>query len=437
VPETTYDFFPYAGLHRQVVLVALPATHVEDVAVDTTLEGSDGVVKVTATAANGFTGVGTARLGDVDTPLAFEGGVAVATIRVPAVRAWGPRDPHLYRLTVSLAETPKGSKTARTIDSYSLEIGVRTIAVKGDRLLLNGEPVQLTGFGKHEDFAVSGRGFNLPVVVRDYELMRWVGANSYRTSHYPYSEEAMQLADRLGVLVIDEIPAVSMNFLDGADLLAKRYAQCTKAIGELVARDRNHPSVIMWSIANEPMAGNPLGGGGNAEATKAGTTFFRDLCAETKRLDATRPVTLVGVMGGPAEWLATVDVVSINRYFGWYAMGARLEQAIPMLEKELDGLHQSLGKPIIVTEFGADTVAGAHSQPDEMWSEEYQVEFLKRYLDAAATRPFVVGMHVWNFADFKTGQGIIRMAGMNLKGVFTRDRRPKMAAHFLRSRWVK
>jgi beta-glucuronidase len=72
-----------------------------------------------------------------------------------------------------------------------------------------------------------------------------------------------------------------------------------------------------------------------------------------------------------------------------------------------------------------------------MWSEEYQVEFLRRYLDVAASRPFVAGMHVWNFADFKTGQGIIRMGGMNLKGVFTRDRRPKMAAHFLRSRWVR
>ena len=72
-----------------------------------------------------------------------------------------------------------------------------------------------------------------------------------------------------------------------------------------------------------------------------------------------------------------------------------------------------------------------------MWSEEYQVEFLRRYLDAAASRPYMAGMHVWNFADFKTGQGIIRMSGLNLKGVFTRDRRPKMAAHFLRSRWVK
>ena len=158
---------------------------------------------------------------------------------------------------------------------------------------------------------------------------------------------------------------------------------------------------------------------------------------EARRLDATRPVTLVGVMGGPPEWLGLFDLIAINRYYGWYALGGRLDQAAQGLEKELDALHASFGKPILITEFGADTVAGAHSQPEEMWTEEYQVEFLRTYLDVAARKPFVAGLHVWNFADFKTGQGIIRMGGMNLKGVFTRDRRPKMAAHFLRSRWVR
>jgi beta-glucuronidase len=157
--------------------------------------------------------------------------------------------------------------------------------------------------------------------------------------------------------------------------------------------------------------------------------------AQTRQLDATRPITMVGVMNGPTEWLGIFDVVSLNRYYGWYALGGRLDQAAQVLERELDALHKSFGKPIIITEFGTDTVAGAHSQPDEMWSEEYQVEFLRRYLDVAAKKPYMAGLHVWNFADFKTGQGIIRMAGMNLKGVFTRDRRPKMAAHFLRSRW--
>lgn len=186
------------------------------------------------------------------------------------------------------------------------------------------------------------------------------------------------------------------------------------------------------------MAGNPFSPGGPPpKAVEAGRVFFTRMYEEARRLDGTRPVTLVGIMGGPAEWLGLFDVIGINRYYGWYSLGGRLDQASQGLEKELDALHASFGKPILITEFGADTVAGAHSQPEEMWTEEYQVEFLRAYLDVAARKPFVAGLHVWNFADFKTGQGIIRMGGMNLKGVFTRDRRPKMAAHFLRSRWVR
>jgi beta-glucuronidase len=148
-------------------------------------------------------------------------------------------------------------------------------------------------------------------------------------------------------------------------------------------------------------------------------------------------VTLVGVQGGVRDWHGLFDVVCVNRYYGWYSQSGQLDRGAEALARELDELHQAFGKPLIVTEFGADTIAGTHNQPPEMWTEEYQVEFLRGFLEVAAQRPFVAGMHVWNFADFKTGQGTMRAAGMNFKGVFTRDRRPKMAAHFLRSRWFQ
>jgi beta-glucuronidase len=274
--------------------------------------------------------------------------------------------------------------------------------------------------------------------IRDYELLKWVGANSYRTSHYPYAEEAMMLADRLGVLVINEIPAVGLNFEDGPELTAKRLAQCQQQIRELIARDKNHPSTIMWSVANEPIGGPLLGKGQwKPEIVEAGTQFFRQLYDETNRLDGTRPVTLVGVQGGTREWLRIFDVVSINRYYGWYTHAGQLDAAREALGRELDEIHEALGKPIIIAEFGADTLPGVHNTPPEMWTEEYQVEFLRAFLEVAAERPFVAGMHVWAFADFKTGQGTMRAGAMNFKGVFTRDRRPKMAAHFLRNRWAK
>ena len=106
------------------------------------------------------------------------------------------------------------------------------------------------------------------------------------------------------------------------------------------------------------------------------------------------------------------------------------------LSKELDHIHSVIEKPIIISEFGADTVAGLHAVSDELYSEEYQVDLLKAYLDLANSRDYLVGMHVWNLADFRTSHSMMRIGGLNRKGVFTRDRTPKMGAHFLRSRWT-
>ena len=434
-PRTTFDFFPYSGLHRAVVLYSAAPVHVEDVTVRTSFEGEDGIVKVKVAQSGRGAGKGRLRLRvadkDVEAPLTFTGRDAEATLRVPKVRAWSPADPYLYALTVSLTD-PKGAET----DRYRLDVGVRTIEVVGSELRLNGKRVFLKGFGRHEDFAISGRGQNEPVMVRDNTLLKWIGANSYRTSHYPYSEEEMRLADREGFLVIDEIPAVSLHFNDGEENVRARLEQCRRDIRDLVARDKNHPAVVIWSVSNEAMPGGQLNtSGGAPKADPVGTDFLRNLIDLAHELDTTRPATLVAVMGAPLEWMALGDVVSLNRYWGWYAQPADLVAARAMLEKELDGVHAAIPKPVIMTEFGADTLPGNHSIDELMWSEEFQVAFLRTYLDVVASRDYVAGMHVWNLADFRTSQGIIRPATMNHKGVFTRDREPKMAAHFLRERW--
>ena len=439
-PSTSFDFFPYGGLHRPVILWAAPRTRIEDVTVTTEIAGEQGIVKV-AVHARGAQ-VGQARLSgegvDLKARLIFAdgaaGATAAATLSVPKARLWGPDDPYLYQLEVTLGDA------GQTLDRYTLEIGIRTIGVQGDKLLLNGKPILLKGFGKHEDFPVHGRGLNMPLIVKDNSLFQWLGANSYRTSHYPYSEEAMLHADRAGILIIDETPAVGMSFGDGPENIRIRLEGCKKAQQELIARDKNHPSVIMWSVSNEPMPGNMMAalmGGRGPVDHSAGIAFFTELFAWTRALDPTRPATLTAVMGGPVEWMQLCDVACINRYWGWYTHTGQLDEGTAALAQELDALHASLGKPMIVTEFGAEAFAGWHSDPPEAWTEEYQAEMLRCYLDVAAARPFMVGMHIWNFADFKTGQSTFRPRAMNQKGVFTRDRQPKMAAHLLRERWNK
>lgn len=434
-PSANFDFFPFAGLNRAVWVFSVPAgASIRDVTLKTSFSGATGQVEVavekTGKATTGkvtVSGNGGSFSGD----LKFSGDQASATVSIPNVRLWSPDDPFLYEVSVSIGD----GKT--TLDHYVLETGVRTIAVNDKQILLNGKPIFLKGFGKHEDFPIYGRGFAPPVVVKDYSLLKWVGANSYRTSHYPYDEEYMRMADREGILIIDEIPAVGLYFHGDEGELAERQARCKQYIEELIARDKNHPSVVMWSVANEPFPEKMNLTATNPEpAAPNSTALFKELVDLVKKNDPTRLVTIVGVMGGPIEWLELTDVACINRYWGWYTNPGEIAVGANILSKELDDLYARLKRPIIVSEFGADTYPGMHSEQPEMFTEEYQTEFIKAYLDVMDTKDFVAGAHVWAFSDFKTGQGVIRFGGINYKGVFTRDRRPKMAAHFLRSRWA-
>jgi beta-glucuronidase len=251
--------------------------------------------------------------------------------------------------------------------------------------------------------------------------MKWIGANSFRTSHYPYSEQMMDLADRLGFLIIDEIPAVGLTF-------KKEYRDhhlelCHQYVKDLIFRDKNHPSVIIWSLANEP-----------ARSMEA-KIFFRQLYDQTKELDPTRLITIVSMLGLGEKAFEFCDIICINRYNGWYTEQGRIEDGCEIVSNELDKIHQKYPKPLIMTEFGVDTISGWHAQPPEMFSEEYQVKFLKRYIELLNSKSYVVGQHVWCMCDFKTSQSVMRMGAMNLKGVFTQIRRPKMAAHLLRKLW--
>lgn len=232
----------------------------------------------------------------------------------------------------------------------------------------------------------------------------------------------MDLADRLGFLVIDETPAVGLFFSKNGR--EKRLDLCQQMTREMIARDKNHPCVIAWSLANEPHSARP-------EAKP----FFHTLYKLAKELDSSRPVTLVSHMGAQEDSFEFLDFMCLNRYFGWYSQSGQIDEGARLLSDELDRLYEQFRKPLVLTEFGADTLPGWHALPAEMFSEEYQVEFLRRTIEVLESKPFVVGQHVWNLCDFKTSQGITRAGGINYKGVFTRDRRPKMAAHFLRETW--
>ena len=427
-----HDFYNYAGLARSIYIYSVPKNAITDITVVTDFSGSTGFVNYEIeTAAE-----------NVEVALFDESGNQVATsigaksqLKIENVKLWQPLNAYLYELKAKALDS-KG-----VVDEYSLNVGIRTVKVEGNKFLVNNEPFYFTGFGMHEDHVVKGKGHDNSFMVNDFELLKWVGANSFRTSHYPYAEEVMDYADRHGILIIDETAAVGFNqsfasMFGGPKLPTygpetaneKTQKNLLQAVRELIQRDKNHPSVVLWSITNESETGIP-------EAVD----FFKPAIELAKELDSTRPVTYINVMTEPFNKCLVaplVDVICLNRYWGWYEDHSDLPNAAIHLEAELKGWTEKYDVPIIITEYGADTLAGGHSIHNLPWSEEYQTAYLEMSHGVFDKFPAVVGEHVWNFADFQTKPGIFRVLG-NKKGAFTRDRQPKAAAHTLRARWTK
>lgn len=429
-----HDFYNYAGIARSVKLYSTPASYIDDITVVTRIDGPAGLVDyAVVTGGEDADGIRIRVLDESGAVVATSGG-AEGSLRLDDVILWQPGAAYLYDLLVEMIAGDA------VVDSYTLPFGVRTVEVRGTQFLINGEPFYFTGFGKHEDTPVRGKGHDDAYLVHDFQLLEWTGANSFRTSHYPYAEEVLDFADRHGIVVVDETAAVGLNLgvqggLTGIPptptFAEENFGGETKNVHaqhlrELIARDKNHPSIVMWSIANEPAS--------NEDGARE---YFEPLVDLARELDPTRPLTYAAVMfANPTnDKIADLfDVLSINRYYGWYVFTGDLATAEGVLEQELRGWVQRFGKPIMMSEYGADTQPGLHSVWDMPWTEEYQTDLLATYHRVFDRIPEFVGEHIWNFADFMTGPGIHRVDG-NKKGVFTRDRKPKGAAFSLRDRW--
>ncbi|OBZ12740.1 beta-glucuronidase [Bacillus sp. FJAT-26390] len=430
--KPNFDFFNYAGIHRPVKIYTTPQTYLKDVTIVTTLQGASATVQYEA-AVVGDAEVH-ARILDQEQTVIAEAAGAQSVVSIKEAQLWEPMDAYLYSLQITLI------KDGNIIDVYEQPFGVREIQVKNGQFLINNKPFYFKGFGKHEDSPIHGRGFDEAVNVTDFRLMKWIGANSFRTAHYPYSEELMRLADKEGLVVIDETPAVGLhlNFMAtmfGGGEKRNTWQELTtgeyhgQIIRELIDRDKNHACVVMWSIANEP-----------ASEEEGAYEYFKPLVELAKSYDPQhRPVTIVThLMSTPdtCKVAELVDVLALNRYYGWYVDSGDWEIAKFNLRNEFNGWYERCpGKPIMMTEYGADTVAGLHDVDPVMFTEEFQVEYLKANHEVFDEFEHFIGEQVWNFADFNTSQGFIRVQG-NKKGIFTRDRKPKYAAHELRKRWL-
>ncbi len=439
-----FDFYNYSGLQRPVNLVVTPVTRIVDFTVSHAINNNSAEVNYSVDIEERKDNQKLLlEVYDEENKLVTKTEGIEGILQIENVRLWNVRDAYLYKFVIRIVEGDN------IIDEYYDLIGIRTVEISGTNILINGKSVYLKGFGKHEDSPVNGRGFAPSFMKRDYELMKWIGANSFRTSHYPYTEEMYQIADREGFLIIDEVAAVGFvertgarMFMDaGTGAKPKSFfsAETTKelmdnhinALREMIKRDKNHASVIAWSLFNEPES-----------ATDEASSYFKMIFDEASKLDKQkRPRTFaMELSSGPDAWKCHryCDFWTMNRYYGWYVNGGyEISDAMELFREELDKWAEQVPlKPMVFTEYGTDTSAYEHKLPSVMWSQEYQNEYLYHYHKIFDSYSFIRGEQIWNFADFQTVEGIARMNG-NKKGVFTRDRQPKDSAFLLKERWEK
>lgn len=400
VPMHHFDWFNYGGLYREVALLRLPGTFIRNIAVG--LVPKSGFARIAVEVELSDAVDTTARvvieaLGIDEAVLVMAGKGRIEIAAQPAL--WSPENPRLYEVRVTCGA-----------DAVQERIGFREIAVQGTDILLNGESLFLKGVCVHEDDLALGKVSTEADVRRRLADARALGANFLRLAHYPHHEHVARLADELGMLLWSEVPVYwAIDFAN-----TETYADAENQLLELIARDRNRASVIIWGVGNE-----------NAD-TDARHRFMAGLAATARQADPTRLVSAACLINRRTfaieDRLADdLDVIGLNEYFGWY------EQDVGDLGRLL--ANSQPGKPVVISETGADAAPGHRGAGRMLFTEDWQSEFYRRQWALLRQAPFVRGLAAWLLYDFRSERrqtGFQR--GFNRKGLIAEDKRTRKAA---------
>lgn len=413
------DYETYGGITRGVELHKLAGAYIERMAFHAEKTGEAAyraVVRVHLCALHDMK--------DLSVTLSLAGGEARAVVGgmeagerreiglefdVRGVKEWDVLDAHLYALTANLYAGEM------CIDDLIDRVGFRTVKIEGEKILLNGRPVKIRGFNRHEDHALFGSAVPEQAMMDDINLMLDMGANAVRTSHYPNDPRFLDMCDEAGLLVWEEHHARAAP----GDLLRSyefknQERRCNE---EMVAQHVNHPCIFIWGVLNECESETP-----------EGRAVYAEHLAHLRELDPTRPVSYASCRFFADICHDLVDVVSWNVYPGWYH-GEGADAYIRRLAAWSDG-HGAAGKPMLITEVGAGAVAGYHDPFGKTkWSEERQCALLREQLTAILGNPRLSGVFIWQFADVRVAEewAMHRPKQMNNKGVVDGCRSPKMS----------
>ncbi len=414
VPTLNTDWWNYGGITRDVSVAETPGTFIRDYSLQLKKGKPDelsGYVKLDGPAVGGIKvelSIPEIKLKrtittDID-------GLAAIDLTVPGLHLWSPQDPFLYEVKMGIPG-----------DKISDRIGFRMVETRGADILINGKPVFLRGISIHEENAIRGGRACSREDAR--MLLTWakeLGCNFVRLAHYPHNENMVRLADEMGIMVWEENPVYwTIQWTN-----PETFKTAANQLKEVISRDKNRASVIVWSMANE------------TPVTPERMTFLRNLADTARSLDNVRLISaaleqhstpgneLVRVIEDPfAEY---VDLVSFNEYIGWYD---GLPDKCAKIEWKVD-----FGKPVFISEFGADALGGMHGDSLTRWSEEYQQYMYKETLKMIGKIPNLRGCSPWILVDFRSPRRVLPgiQDGWNRKGLISETGNKKKAFYTLR-----
>ena len=401
VPMHHFDWFNYGGLYREVSLMRLPPVHIRR-ATAALMPGA-GQIRFAVSLSGQGTTVAKVRIAELNLEAVFEIKDGEGeTIEEFAGKLWELGNPKLYRVVFEACG-----------DRFEDQIGFRTIETRGTDILLNGAKIWLKGVCVHEDDRALGKVSTEADVRRRFRDAKDMGCNFLRLAHYPHHEHVARIADEAGLLLWAEIPVYWAIAFENPET----YADAENQLAELIARDANRASVILWGVGNE-----------NAD-TDARLSFMSRLATLAKSLDPTRLVGAACLINREVfaieDRLAKfLDVIGINEYFGWY-------------EPDFSGLEKLLAnskpdKPVMISETGADALPGYHGTGRILFTEDWQAEFYRQQFRRISACPYVVGMAAWLLYDFSSERRQTSFQkGFNRKGLIAEDKSTKKQAYDL------
>ncbi len=421
IPQTWVDWYHHGGITRSVTVERLEGICILSNRLEYTL--SDDLSTATCHAALELYNASTAELQTTvavslqgecvnQAPVTLSSGqthtVTLPAFEVANVRLWNVGAPVLYELAI----------TTDTDDLYD-RIGFRRVETHGHAVLINGQPVELRGVNRHEEHPDWGFAFPFGLMKKDVDLALEMGCNAIRGSHYPNSQEFVDLLDERGVLFWSEIPIWGCGFSDEALADQTVVARGLEMHREMVKYYYNHPCIVIWGMHNEIHSQTPAA----YDMTKLYYEFL-------KENGGNRLVVFADCHPYECICFEFTDVICINMYFGWY-YGYEDDAWERFLTKFCERLKK-LGldhKPIIMSEFGCAAIAGCHDDENILWCEENQAKQISNCLTLFHAHPQVAGSFIWQFFDMRTclQAGLNRARGFNNKGLMSEYRKPKLS----------